>query len=88
MKLKDGYLLRNVAGQWVVVPVGNRIHDFNGLMTLNETGSFIWRAIKDGKDREQIIMAMIEEYDIDGEAAQADFEEFIDTLVDGGVLEK
>ena len=42
MKLKEDFLLRQVADTWVVMPIGQEMLDFNGMLTLNETGAFLW----------------------------------------------
>ena len=41
MKIKDGFMIREVAGSYVVVPVGKRADEFNGMVHWNETGSFL-----------------------------------------------
>ena len=46
MKLKDGFLLKEIAGSWVVVPVGEQVVDFQMMITLNETGAFLWEKLK------------------------------------------
>ena len=42
MKIKSGFAKRNIAGSEIVVPVGENASRFNGMITLNETGSFFW----------------------------------------------
>jgi len=86
MKIKDGYLLRNIADEWIIVPIGARIHDFNGLMTVNETGAFLWQTLSEGCTQEDLIKAMMAEYDVDIKTAENDVREFIDSLVAGEVL--
>ena len=46
MKIKDGYILRDVAGSHIVVPLGAAELDLGGMMTLNEVGAFVWRALE------------------------------------------
>ena len=48
MKVKDGFLLRQVAGAWMAVPVGERLAQVRGLISLNETGASIWRLLEQG----------------------------------------
>ena len=88
MKIKDGYLLRNIADEWIIVPIGARIHDFNGLMTVNETGAFLWCALVDGCSQDDLINALMSEYDVDIETAESDVQEFIDSLTAGDVVTK
>lgn len=77
MKIKEGFLLRNVAGNNVVVPVGQAVLDFNGMMSLNDTGAFIFGKMIDGISREELIKAVMEEYDIDEQLATTDVDNFI-----------
>lgn len=84
MKLKENFMLRQVAGTWVVMPVGAAALDFNGMLTLNETGAFLWQALQDGKDP---VDALLAEYDVSREQAAADVEEFLESLRKAGCLE-
>ena len=52
MKIKEGYLLREVAGSNIVVPVGSGNMDFSGVITLNEVGSFIWKQLEKDTTKE------------------------------------
>ena len=57
--LKDGFVLRQVADTWVVMPLGQVSLDFNGMLTLNETGALLWQALEKLSGRE------IEAFDLD-----------------------
>lgn len=87
MKLKDGFMLREIAGQWVVVPIAARVVEFNGIITLNETGAFIWEAMTQGKDKADILTAMLQEYEIDSTSAEKDVDEFVAKLQEKDLLE-
>ncbi len=80
MKIKDGYMLREVAGNSVVVAVGKATLDFNGLITLNSTGAFLWKILAKGTGVEELLTAMLDEYEIDEATAKKDITEFIDKL--------
>jgi hypothetical protein len=77
MKIKEGFILRNVAGNNVVVPIGQATLDFNGMMSLNDTGAFIFEKLLQGISREDLIQAVVEEYEIDKELATTDVDNFI-----------
>ena len=64
MKLKEGFLLRNVAGQAVVLPMGGTL-ELNMMITLNETGAFIWERLSNGQPQEEIVKALCEEYEVE-----------------------
>ena len=85
MKLKENYMLRQVAGTWVVLPVGAATLDFNGMMTLNETGALLWQALQEGRDP---VEALTAEYDVPRDQAAADVEEFLGKLRSAGCLEE
>ncbi len=80
MKIKDGYMLREVAGNSVVVAVGKATLDFNGLITLNGSGTFLWKRLAEETSPEALLTALLGEYDIDEATAQKDIAEFIGKL--------
>ena len=80
MKIKDGYMLREVAGNSVVVAIGKATLDFNGLITLNSSGAFLWKMLEKGISEEKLLTAMLDEYEIDKATAKTDIAEFIDKL--------
>ena len=77
MKIREGFLLRNVAGNNVVVPIGQATLDFNGMMSLNETGAFIFSKMLDGTTKEQLIEDLISEYEVEREIAQKDVDDLL-----------
>ena len=87
MKIKDGYLVRDIAGAHVVVPAGEQAAEFNGLMTLNETAAFIWNILAKGADEDEVVDALLGEYDIDEPTARNDAKKVIDLLKSYNVFE-
>jgi len=71
---------RKTGNEYVLVPVANNIADMNSVYTLNETGAFIWELIDGEKNVEDLIQAVISEYNIDRETATADVLTFIDNM--------
>lgn len=88
MKIKDGFMLREIVDNWVVVPLGERVVEFNGIMTLSETGAFLWKGIEEGKDTNELVDSMTAEYEVDKETALADTLEFISAIEKNGLLEQ
>ncbi len=86
MKIKDGYLLKEVAGAHVVVPVGNI--SFNGMLSLNETGVLIWKNLETGCTKEELTNAFLAEYDVSKETAEKDISVFLDKLSRAGILDE
>ncbi len=87
MKVKKDYLLRNVAGSNIVVPVGEGSLDFSGVITLNEVGAFLWENLKEDTDLDGLVKALCSEYDVDEATARTDVSEFLDKLKGADLLE-
>lgn len=86
MKLKEGFVLRQVAGNWIVLPVGAASVDFNGMVSLNETGAFLWKALEKGSDRAALVDALLAEYEVERADAQCHVAKFLETLESVGCL--
>lgn len=86
MKVKDGFVIRSIAGNSIVVPVGARVVNFRGIMNLNEAGAFIFEQIKEEISYEELLKRMLDEYDADKETIQSDLDEFLNTAMDLGVI--
>lgn len=86
MKVKSGYILREVAGNYIVVAVGEEAMDFNGLITTNETGAFLWNKLSENISEQELVDAMLEEYEIDKETAASDISAFIFKLKESELL--
>ena len=79
MKIKDGFLLRQVAGQNVVLPVGGDL-DLNMMITLNESGAFLWERLQNETTQEALVQALLAEYDVDPQTAADCVAAFIQKL--------
>ncbi len=88
MKLNENYVLQQVAGSWVVVPLGKAALDLNGMLTLNETGVTLWKALEAGSDLEAMARALTAEYEVSMELARKDAAAFLEKLKDAGCLEE
>lgn len=86
MKIKDGFLLKKVGGQNVVVALGEASRSFNGIIRLNDTGVFLWQQLQQDKSEEQLLAALTAEYDIDPQQAGADIADFVDSLRKAALL--
>lgn len=87
MKIKQGFVLRQVADATIVVPSGKASLDFNGMITLNETGAFLWGLLEEDTTEDKMVEAMLAEYDVDEEVARAGISRFVSKLGDEGLLE-
>ena len=86
MKIKEGYMLRTVAGCSVVVAVGMSTMDFNGMINLNDTGAFLWKKLESGASEDELVSAMLSEYDVDEETAKRDIDAFLKKLKEAELL--
>ncbi len=77
MKIKEGYMLRTVAGQNIVVPIGSAAQRFNGMITLNSTGAFLWQEMHEETDRDTLVSKLLEEYDVDSKLASLGVDSFL-----------
>lgn len=80
MKIKDGFILKNVAGNYIIVPVGGEFVDLGAMITANETGAFLWEMLKEDVSTEELVAALMKEYDIEENIAREDIEAFLDIL--------
>ena len=85
MKLKDDFILRNIAGQTVVLPSGG-VLDLNMMITLNETGAFLWERMQQETDEAALVAALLAEYDVDEARASAAVTAFVQKLEANGFL--
>lgn len=86
MKLKNGFLLREVAGQKVVLPTDGAL-DLNMMITLNDTGAFLWEKLQEETDEAALVKALLAEYDVDEETAQKSVANFVKKLSENEFLE-
>jgi len=87
IKTKENFALRQVAGTWVVLPLAESTLDFNGMLTLNESGLILWHLLESGCDREALANALLDEYDVTYDQALADVNEYIEKLDQAGCIE-
>lgn len=79
MKLKEGFLLREVAGETVVIPTGANL-DLNMMITLNDTGRFLWEHLENETDVDALVGALLAEYEVDESTARAAVIAFVEKL--------
>ncbi len=87
MKIKNGFVLREVGGESVVVPVGEMSKNFHGMINLNETGAFLWRFFSAEHTVDEGVAALCAEYEVDESIARADVERFVNTIKNNGFAE-
>lgn len=88
MKIKQDYVLRQVADTWVVLPLGETSVDFHGMLSINESGAMLWKALEQGCTREQLAAVLTREYAVEQQQALEDVDEFIAKLSGIGCIEQ
>lgn len=87
MKIRKGFILRNVANAHIVVPVSQNILNYKGMLSLNESGAFLWGVLEKGTDRAGLLASLLEEYDVPQAVAEKDLDEFLEHVRRIGALE-
>ena len=88
MKQNSNFLLRQVAGSTVVVPVGPAARRFPGMMRLNESGQFLWEQLKSHQTKESLTQAMVSRYEVSTQQAAQDVATFLERLRSVGALDE
>lgn len=88
MKVQNEFVLREIAGDYVIIPTGKTVLTFNGLITVNEVGADLWKMLQSEVTFDDLLKGILETYDVDEETAREDIQEFLDTLIEGGILDK
>ena len=86
MKLKKDYVLRQAAGAWVVLPLGEAAVNFSGMLKLNDSGVMLWRVLEQGGDKTALVETLTKEYNVSSQQADADVDEFLSTLKQYGCM--
>ena len=86
MKLKSTIILRKIAGETILVPVGEDAVRVNGLITVNEVGALICEQLKEERTVDALVAAVTAQFDVDAQTARADIASFIHTVEENDLL--
>ena len=86
MDCKLTLVKRDIAGDTILVPVGDASLKLKGLITLNETGSFLWDVLPDAAGPKELVDRLEEEFDADRPTLEADVAAFLAELTKWGIL--
>jgi hypothetical protein len=87
MKRKDNFLLQVVGGRHLLIPIGARVMDMNGLVGLNATAARLWQLLEEQRTLDELVAALIACFDVDEETARLDVGAFVDAISEMGLLE-
>ena len=88
MRINKEFVLREIAGDYIIIPIGSTALEFHGLITVNEVGVALWKMLQEEVTFEDLVQGILTEYDVEENVAREDIQEFLDTLVSGGILAK
>ena len=88
MKIRDGYMLRQVIDTYVIMGIGSGNYAPNQIMSLNETGVFLWKLMENQVSKQELIDALCKEYEVTPDVASADVEAFLTQLSTKGLIEE
>lgn len=86
MNIREGFVLRRVMGQAMVIALGDASRDFSGMIKLNDTAADLWQWLADGATEEELASRLQEEYEVDGDTASADVKRFVNHLKEQGIV--
>lgn len=86
MKRSSGFLMRQVAGRYVLAPVGETVKTFSGMITMNATGKFLWDLMEQDQTVDSLAQALVDTYDVEFEKAKEDVIKFLDPLKPVGAV--
>ena len=86
MRIKKGFVLREVAGQNMVIATGEASKDFHGMIKLNNTGKEIWQGLQEGLSEIEIAKGLQDKYQVEAEKAEQDTKEFIEKMIEMGFV--
>lgn len=86
MRMKEGFVLREIAGQAMVIATGEAGRGFHGMVKLNGTGRDIWQGLTEGLTEEEIVEKIVEKYEVDAAKAAEDIRRLTDELEKEGFL--
>lgn len=90
MRINNGYVVKEIAGKYVIIPVGQNVVDYKNMLHINDTAAFVLECMREDTTRENILAKMIEKYEAETEEDKAilakDLDEFIAAAIEYGAV--
>lgn len=86
MKRNEDFLLRDVAGSLVIVPVGAAVTAFPGMITLNATAAYLWELLEKEQTVDTLVAGLMDRYEVEETRAREDVVAFLERLKPTGAL--
>lgn len=87
MKIKEGFVLRKIADEYIVMPTGSNIAKFDGAVALNDVSAFLFEQLQNPVSKEDLLVALLNEYEVDKETAAKDIDALISKFEEMGIIE-
>ena len=87
MKAKEGFVLRNIVDEYILMPTGDNIAAFQGTILLNDVSAFIWEKLQNPISKADLLQAVLNEFEVEKAVASADLDALLTTLKGYGVIE-
>lgn len=88
MKIKEGFVTREIADTIVAVPTGELVNEFQGIIKLTESAKFVWDLLQEDTTMEKLIDALVQKYELNRDTAKADVEKFVNNLKSANIIEE
>ena len=88
MRAIEDLIIREIAGEYILVPTGNAALKIHGMINLSESGYLLWNKLQSGCTEEELVDAILEEYEIDRETATENTKTFLEKMDSIGILVK
>ena len=86
MTVNKDFVVRTVADETMLIPVGKNVLKYNGIFTLSESGAMIYQLLCEGKTEEEIIAALAESLGETEATLKSDYDEFISQLKEAEII--
>lgn len=86
-RARQDLILREIAGENILIPVGEIAMKLHGMISLTESGLLLWRELEDWRSEAELTARLLTEYEIDRETAAADTADFLHKMLELGILE-
>ena len=87
MKIKKELVLREIAGDYILVPIGDTVFEHEGLFAMNEVACCIWNALPEAENEADLLKAVCSEFDVEEAVARQDLQEFLSCLRQYGIID-
>lgn len=86
MRVSEGFIIREIAGEVIAIPSGEAARDLSGLVALNSSGKLLFELLQSEQTEESLAAALLQSFETDEETAFSDVREFLDILRTNGIL--